>query len=302
MQVNVDFEKEVLFLQNLITKGGPQFDEFEALDNWFYEIWDAHENGEISLEQIDQLRAVLGMVYDNPETMFGQVYTAPYGYKGDFEIIDRIYQTYVTNIKVLSNWDRYFQRTAATNAVRNRKEYFKNILATKASTNPNLKVLNLASGPCRDLKEFYEEYNHKQVEIDCVEFDPRAIKYAKKMLNPDQKVQFIQENVFKFSTEKKYDLIWSAGLFDYFDGEAFTKILHKILEFTTENGEIIIGNFDAENPTKNCMEFTKWSLFHRNENELLALARNAGVINNAAITIEKESEGINLFMRIKNIV
>lgn len=299
MNTKIDFREKLVFIQNQIDKDGPKPEEYAQMNEWYFVVWQAFENGDFTLEQIQQLRDVLQPVYTDTDAMFGLVYLGPYGYKGDFEIIDKIYQNTFSDIEHIQNWDKYFQSTAATNAVRNRKQYFKKILEQKARANPDLQVLNLASGPCRDLKEFDEEYDLKNVAFDCVEFDERAIAYAKEILNPNQKVNFIKQNIFKFSTDKKYDLVWSAGLFDYFDDKTFTGILGRVLNFTNDTGEIIIGNFHPSNPTKNCMEFTAWQLYHRDENKLIELAKNAGVADTTNISIEAESEGVNLFMRIR---
>ncbi len=299
MDTLVDYKTILAYLQNLIKKGGPEPTDYQKLNDWYNLVWTAFENKEISLEQIEELRNALNIVYGSLETLFGQVFTAPYGYRGDFEIIDKIYKQQVSTNDNLANWDRYFLSTPAVKAVINRKEYFKKLLTEKAKLNPELRVLNLASGPCRDLKEFYENSAYSNVAFDCLEFDPKAIAYAKKILGPNQRVNFIQKNIFKFTTFERYDLVWSAGLFDYFEDLTFTSILTSILDYTTENGEIVIGNFHPRNPTRKCMEFTLWQLHHRDENKLKELAINAGVSDISNVSIDEESERINLFMRIK---
>lgn len=300
MNFTTTFLEKSAYLEKLVKNGGPQENEYIEMDKWYNTVWKLFEKGEFSKEQIEKLRKTFSKVYDTPETMFGLVFTAPYGYKGDFEIIDRIYRKHICSKENLSNWDSYFQRLSATKAVRNRKDYFKKLLKTKIKAYEKLKVLNLASGPCRDLKEFFEESKNNDIVFDCVEFDPRAIDYAKKILDPKQQVNFIQQNIFKFSTDKKYDLIWSAGLFDYFDDKTFSRILKRISNYIKENGEIVIGNFHPRNPTRNCMEFTIWKLNHRSEDELTRLAQNAGIMDISRIEIEEEAEGVNLFMKIKH--
>ncbi len=47
------------------------------------------------------------------------------------------------------------------------------------------------------------------------------------------------------------------------------------------------------------MEFGLWHLNHRDEDQLLNLAQLAGY-EKSKISIEQESEGVNLFMRIKH--
>ncbi|MEM6321796.1 MAG: class I SAM-dependent methyltransferase [Bacteroidota bacterium] len=111
-------------------------------------------------------------------------------------------------------------------AVRNRKELFKKLLHQYTNT-VDYQVLNVASGPCRDVAEYLQNNPTKAICIDCLEHDSHAIDYAKTLLqsvNSDQ-YQFIHANIFKFDTTKEYDFIWSAGLFDYFDDMTFIKVL-----------------------------------------------------------------------------
>lgn len=87
--------------------------------------------------------------------------------------------------------------------------------------------------------------------------DEKAIVYAS-ILNKHylDKIAFIQKNVFRFNTEYKFNMIWSARLFDYFDDKAFIILLKKIKGWIGDSGEIIVGNFNANhNPSRAYMEF-----------------------------------------------
>jgi hypothetical protein len=49
-----------------------------------------------------------------------------------------------------------------------------------------------------------------------VELDAGAIAYANELLGPGTAtVRFYQKNALRFHAPQSYDLIWSAGLFDY---------------------------------------------------------------------------------------
>ena len=76
-------------------------------------------------------------------------------------------------------------------------------------------------------------------------------------------------------------------------------MLKKLIEFATEDGEIIIGNFTDENPSRIYMEMVgDWILNHRSAQHLTELAIAAGAYPHQ-ITVGKEPEGINLFLHIK---
>ncbi len=73
-------------------------------------------------------------------------------------------------------------------------------------------------------------------------------------------------------------MIWSAGLFDYFNNETFVKLIKRLQGYLTPNGEMVIGNFSRNNPHRVYMEiFGEWFLNHRNADELLELAIQTGI-------------------------
>ena len=114
-----------------------------------------------------------------------------------------------------------------------------------------MRILNLASGPCRDVLELLEQVPVGKLKIHCVEMDPKAIDYARNVLGPfSNSVEITQKNIFKFNTNEKFDLIWSAGLFDYFDDDNFIKLLLRIHSWCAPSGEVVIGNFSVSNPSR----------------------------------------------------
>jgi cyclopropane fatty-acyl-phospholipid synthase-like methyltransferase len=133
-----------------------------------------------------------------------------------------------------------------------------------------------------------------------LDMDKRAIAYAKtKNRKYLKSMTFNNVNVIRYTPEKKFDLIWSAGLFDYFKGKHFVYLLKKYYEYLNEDGEMIIGNFNVENPSRRSMEILgDWFLYHRSAVELKHFAIQAG-IEEAKIDVIQEPLGINLFLRVK---
>ena len=204
----------------------------------------------------------------------------------------------------LKKWDDFFHWHPATKAVRNRKTYFKDLLKEQLKSrkeNQPFNVLNIASGPCRDVLEFFEEEQPKDLFFDCVEADLNAILHATRINYQHlPKITFHKKNIFRFKTDKQYDLIWSAGLFDYFNDKMFTKLIANIAPYVKPGGEIVIGNFADTNPTLGYMEvFLGWYLHHRSKSHLKELATNACGTSIKRLTVEQEPEGVNLFIRIQ---
>ncbi len=137
------------------------------------------------------------------------------------------------------------------------------------------------------------------IQFDLLDIDQHAIEYAKKKNDKFlDHLNFIRANVKHFNTDKKYDLIWSAGLFDYLNDKLFVLLLNRVANNIAPAGQIIIGNFSPSNPTISVMEvMTEWYLNYRDEQHLTELAEQAG-IGKEKISIEKEPLGINLFLKI----
>jgi extracellular factor (EF) 3-hydroxypalmitic acid methyl ester biosynthesis protein len=277
-------------------KGGPERSEYARVDNFMNAIVEMMKQNILTPEDIELVKAQCKFLQSECSVM-GHIKIKPFGYAGDYAIIDRIYQTQVSDTFV--NWDNYSMQSPAAQAVRNRKDFFKALIHEKLKTHKTLRLLNIASGPARDLKEIFDEIDPSRLTVTCVEMDERAIAHAKTVCADHlQQITFINQNVFKFRTEEKFDLVWSAGLFDYFTDKLFVKLISVFHSFLKPAGEIVIGNFSKENPGRVYMElFGEWFLNHRSPEELTDLAIGGGADPNK-IRIEKECLGVNLFLRI----
>jgi len=286
------------FIYFLNKKGGPDASEYEHFNKYVHSIPLMLSLGIITSDEIETMKAECDFLKTDVSVM-GQMKLKLFGYAGDFLFIDRVYQRKVS--RQYLKWDEYLMNEPAAQAVRNRKEYFKKLLQKKLKEQKQVSLLNLASGPARDLKEIYDLIDPKSLHTTCIDMDRKAIDYAKNLCGKyADEIDFINANVFKFQTDKKFDVIWSAGLFDYFNDQAFVQILKQLRLNVKEKGEMVIGNFSNSNPNRILMEvFTDWFLYHRDEEKLINLAMEAGVEKSNAF-VEHEELGVNLFLRIKS--
>lgn len=290
------------YLSALVARGGPTPEEYSALDRWISSLFLALDRGEISQDVIESVRREMSPVLAAP-TMHGFACSKPHGYAGDFEIIDRHYLTYIVPDPHFEKWDRYWHSCPAARAVRNRKDYFHHLLRRHFRSAPGLRlrVLNLASGPCRDVLEFLSS-SPCDVHFDCVEQDAKAITHAANLCADfSGRLTFHCANALRFRPSQSYDLIWAAGLFDYFSDRVFKRVLHRLLPFIAPHGEVVIGNYGITKPHSNLswLRFCDWNLHHRSAEDLTALARESGV-SDARIHLGREAEGVTLFLHISS--
>jgi len=220
------------------------------------------------------------------------VYYKPYGYAGDYKIIDDIYQNKPRTIGFDRLWDNYFQQMMASRATRERKESLKKFILdfVQQHKNKEIRIMNLASGPAREIKELLEGDSSgvmSKVVFDCYDFDVRALDYAKELLNNNKNVNFIQKNAIRIALKKvitddvphRYDLIYSAGLLDYLDVRIAVKLVNNLKKILKKNGSIVIANFGDKynNTSAGIMEWaTEWYLIYRPKEELMDIFLTAG--------------------------
>ena len=279
-------------ITEIVLNNGPDELEYKELDEIINQIDNVKEG--------EKFRQLISTVLEN-DTIFGHTFKKPFGYAGDFLVIEKIYQKFETSDPLFNKWDKFYHSHDATEAVRNRKSFFIKKINELVANQRQVDVLILGSGPATDVHEFFLQENQVQnVKFELIDIDNNAIEYAtKKNSNFLDHINFTRANIIKYDTKDKYDLIWSAGLFDYLDDKLFVYLLSRFEDNLKENGQIIIGNFSPLNPTIKVMEvMTEWHLNYRNEKHLKSLANQAG-IDDERITVEKEPLGINLFLKIR---
>ena len=286
------------FIPKLVEHGGPEELDYPVLDSLTREVYDQAKSGLFSPADITRLREAFGDAL-SVATLQGFTLRKPHGYAGDYEIIDLIYREHISSDSRYANWDRYYHYQGAARAVRNRKTFFHGLLNWHYCRKQPLHVLKIASGPGRSMFEWMNQHPEANIHFDCIEIDPDAIAYAS-ALNQDflDRISFSRQNVLRFLPRKKYDLIWAAGIFDYFNDTLFQHVLRRLLPGLHVDGEIVIGNFSVNNPSRPGMEILgDWFLEHRSREKLVSLAEGCGICKNT-VSIDSEPEGINLFLHI----
>jgi len=231
----------------------------------------------------------------------------PFGYAGDFKIIDDIYRNEPQTSGFDRLYDNYFQMSSISVAVRNRKEDFKRYLLKliKEREGDEIRIMDLGTGPGRDLFELFcldTNIRSLNLKIDCIDNDQKALDYAKGFLTGMGDFNFIRENAVRLAIKRdinlnmpwKYDLIYSTGLFDYFDDRIILRLIKNMRNLLKENGILAISDVRDKysNPSVHFMEWVgNWSLIYRDDESFQQLFIEAGFSRND-LSIEYEQQGI----------
>lgn len=208
----------------------------------------------------------------------------PFGYAGDFQIIDWTYTQYNGSLGRGKMWDEFYHLQVAPLAVCDRKNRFGDVLRAVASSTSRrpLHILNVASGPCRELIDGASraEVSPRDLHVDCVDSDDKAIKYARTLLGDSwsSSVEFHHANALRYRPRRKYDLVWCAGLFDYLEHRLAASLARRLFNAVAPGGQLVIGNFSTDHQTRPWIEWCgNWLLCHRSETDFNQVAEDAGI-------------------------
>lgn len=271
---------------------------------------------DISMKKIKQLfRELTGCwFYQSP---IGKMsYEKPRGYPGDYELFEIIY-----NGKPLAKektvgfyFDQYFLNNAYTQAVRTRKDKMKNILQDliENSNSPCLRLLNVACGPCREIRELLSDpplASRAHVCFTGLDNDEGALKFSQSTLDklklpPDITLRFLKENVLSLFRDSKYynvigkqDVIYILGLTEYLPDRIFKKLLHFLSQLLGDKGMLVITYKDKDIlfPSLPPDWLCDWAFIKRSKDDLLNTAKGLG-LDKYSLRIEKESTGTIFFL------
>jgi extracellular factor (EF) 3-hydroxypalmitic acid methyl ester biosynthesis protein len=229
----------------------------------------------------------------------------PRGYAGDYQMLEYIYDGNAISTGIGLYLDKGFLDSELTVAVRNRKSAMLTFLEQRAKKGA-LNILNLASGPCREIKELSHLSLGNRLKFTCVDFDEEALQYSRKTIpNTEQlNIDFVKEDILKLIKNKNnpvfanQDLIYSIGLVDYLPDRFLTNILRTCLDSLKSTGQMIISfkDRDVYNPLREDW-LTDWQFIPRNEQKAMQIIQDVGG-NSINIEVTREPSKIIMFMTI----
>jgi ubiquinone/menaquinone biosynthesis C-methylase UbiE len=283
-------------MYDFVQAGGPEPEQYDALNHTLEAFNLLERRGEFSHFGPDFKEDLMGesLTFD---TMQGFAYRKPHGHAGDFELIERIHGDFQTSDQGLKKWDEFWSQQAFVQAFQNSQKYFSQTMQEVELNKSSVNVLNVASGSSRSIANYLNNAN-SSASFLCMDNNWKALDYARLLCrNHIDQVQFQRGNVADLNTPAQYDLVWSEGLFDYLNDEAFKVNLKKLLTQTQKDGRLVIRNLSTTNPSQNYMDFLQWHVNPRSEAHLYYLASCCGV-QRSKMNIVKDPCDVNLFLHI----
>ncbi|MBF0486192.1 MAG: methyltransferase domain-containing protein [Candidatus Omnitrophica bacterium] len=241
----------------------------------------------------------------------------PMGYAGDFLLINYYYDFFDkylggTSFERLIN--HYSLNLFISLSVVRRKEFFKKKIAEFVSKRSHCSILSVGSGSARELIELVRDKGIVgALDFECLDFEKEAIAHVKaelEVIPRDRKkglsITYINKSLMDVikegftHTRKRYDFVYSSGLFDYLSDRIAKRMLHNLYSLIKEGGELIITNASIQN-TYERMYYEmlgEWELIYRDSKDLLDWASSIDNVG-AADMVDIGEENAFLFLRIR---
>jgi extracellular factor (EF) 3-hydroxypalmitic acid methyl ester biosynthesis protein len=240
----------------------------------------------------------------------------PAGYSGDAEVMVMLYENAFRGASTFEQlMHKYPVETRAAEAVRSRRRVIPRLLrafeARARRPGKALRVLSLACGPACELDEVYAP----PADLDAIEYtlldqDPHALELARAVVRRIEaqrghhlKARYVDESVRTMLRTRElrhrlgtFDYVYSMGLFDYLTTPVARAVLARTFDLLGPGGEIVIGNFHANSPTRVYMDyFADWPLTYRTEESFLAVAEGLEVAEREILYDETRCQ---MFLRL----
>jgi SAM-dependent methyltransferase len=223
--------------------------------------------------------------------------TKPRGFAGDHLLLDAFYTRRTAGTPVGRMLDELVLACAAGRAVVDRKRFVAGWIAERARRGGTL-VADIACGPCRLERDVLDGSAGREIRFLAMDGDDQALAYAHDVLEDDPRVQLWHENAIRIARDPYAaaplagaDLLVSLGLFDYLPDRIAIRLLRVLSRAMRPGGEMLVGNFAADNPSRLFMEwFGDWPLIHRSEDAFVSLFEQAGLARDR-LTVEREGAG-----------
>lgn len=240
-----------------------------------------------------------------------RAYFKPRGYAGDYLLMEMIYHNRPAGEGKLGRLvDEWCLNTTAAKSVRGRRRLLGRELASLSR--PSLRqgqrvcIMNLACGPNRELFDFLKDCDATDlVEALCLDIDTEALAYTRNQVDPGKhraSIRLMNENIVKWALGRNrqaietQDIIYSAGLTDYFDDRLFNALIRRCHEHLKPGGVLLIGNFAPHNPERMFMDhIMQWKLNYRDKDAIRALVAKSPF--ESRVEVLTEAEGVNLFLK-----
>jgi SAM-dependent methyltransferase len=243
----------------------------------------ASQGGETWIEdskEVARHHPVTRFVLDCPFTRHSA--QKPRGYTGDAQLIDFIYRhpASAPSESATSDFGRnlflHNIDSPAPAAVRARRHLMASYIGDVVSQRGDVDIMSVACGHARELELLPTQTARAIRRFVAVDQDASSLAVASSYRARGIPVQPVRESILQLMrnrTLQGFDLIFSAGLYDYLSDRLTQKLSANLFERLNSGGKLILANFLPDIRDAGYMEiFMDWRLIYREEHEIRRFA------------------------------
>ena len=204
----------------------------------------------------------------------------PRGYAGDAVMLDYIYRPSADALDATAS-AIHRATTTLPNAksILWRRDYLAGLIHDYMGAVDRPDVLSVASGHMRELDTLRELTSSTKVGFTALDQDASSIGEAQSAYPEfaiEGKVGSFASLLRERRPAARYDLIYSAGLFDYLPPEPAAALIKAMFARLKPGGMLSVGNFTSDSHGRGFMAgFMDWRLLYRDESDMRSLASAA---------------------------
>ncbi|MCK9590218.1 MAG: class I SAM-dependent methyltransferase [Terrimicrobiaceae bacterium] len=247
-------------------------------------------------------------------------FTKPLGYAGDYEMVNMMLKESpdIGNNTYARIFHDLQTDVAAAKAHCNRITILGNFLDEESQRvieeQRIFTVLSVGCGPAVEIQRFIRNNDLSgQSAIHLMDFNEETIGYVQKRTN-DSVVESHHQPMLKFILKSidellkdvhqevegflpAYDMIYCAGLFDYFPDNVCRNLVHLYHRWVRPGGLLVTTNVHPRNPERYTMEhLLDWYLIYRDEKQMGNLTPRG-----TEPDVFADGTGVNVFMTIRKV-
>jgi extracellular factor (EF) 3-hydroxypalmitic acid methyl ester biosynthesis protein len=207
----------------------------------------------------------------------------PRGYAGDAPMLDYIYRPIPRPLEDLANLVHQ-ATTSSSNAesIIWRRNYLAGRIVQTLGRSRS-RILSVASGHMRELDVVRVATRSRNMHLTALDQDGESLRQCATDYS-DFDISPVCETIMTILRKKsalgQFDLVYSAGLFDYLNDRTASALAQALIGHVRPGGSLLIGNFHPQNHGRGFMEgFMGWSLILRDERQMESLVPSVVEVN-----------------------
>jgi extracellular factor (EF) 3-hydroxypalmitic acid methyl ester biosynthesis protein len=229
--------------------------------------------------------------------------TKPNGFVGDFEMLIKLYDEKTPARGLGGYLDLCILDLPLARAVRTRLRAARKFILDELSRRlGNVRILDVASGPCREFLH-WPNFANQTVEVIAMDTDPEALDYVQTNVCPTlpqgTTLKPVRYNALRTTSAAntisrfgRFDIIYSVGLCDYLTDDQLIRMLAAWRETLNDDGVMYVAFKDCEQYDHTPYQWhLDWFFYQRTHEDVLRLLQKAG-FKLDTIEITKDETGI----------